>query len=147
MTPENFLFLEPCLKDALRARLPPHVYVLSAADLEGVSAETQPAPAVHVLYHGFRVVQSGGSTLEVVQRWLTVVVERNLRDTLGGADARADAGPLATMVLDALLGREFDSGGALRPIDPPLPGFRNGHLYLPLGWEAPITFWRQQCLD
>lgn len=31
MTPDNFLFLEPLIKDALRARLDPRVFVLASA--------------------------------------------------------------------------------------------------------------------
>lgn len=148
MTPANLLFLEPLLKAQLRTALDARVHVLSAAELEGVAEATQPTPAVHVLYRGFQVRAYGSSTMEIDQYWLTVVAVRNARDPVSAEAARTDAGPLAMAVIDALLGREFDDCGPLAPLqNPPAPGFSAGHLYLPLGWRAPITLERLQCLD
>lgn len=147
LTPTNLLFLEPLLKATLRAALDARVHVLSAAELSGVAEAAQPTPAVHVLYRGFRVRASGISTMEIEQSWLTVVAVRNARDPITAEGARIDAGPLAMDVIGALLGREYDDCGPLAPFDPPAPGFSAGHLYLPLGWKAPITIERSVCLD
>ena len=49
MTPDNFLFLEPLIKDALRARLDPRVFVLSAADLAGVAEDHQPTITIALI--------------------------------------------------------------------------------------------------
>lgn len=148
MTPENLLFLEPLIKAQLRATLDPRVHVLSAADLENVAEGMQPTPAVHVLYRGFRVMRAGSAVMEIEQTWLTVVVVRNAIDAIGGESARIDAGVLAMQVITALLGRDFPDCGPLQPQSDPIPpGFRAGHLYLPLGWKAPISLERTQCLD
>lgn len=147
MTPDNLLYLEPLIKATLRAALDPHVHVLSAAELAGVGESNQPTPAVHVLYRGFRVLQSGSSTMEIEQYWLTVVAVRNARDPVTAEAARNDAGPLAIDVINALLGRDYDNCGPLAPLEnPPAPGFSAGHLYLPVGWKAPITIERSICL-
>lgn len=150
MTPDNFLALESRIKAAIRAALGEpyaHVHVLSAAELEGVREEDQLSPAVHVLYRGFAAGQAGGSTMELEQFWSTVVVVRNLADDSGEA-ARGEAGRLVMRVIDALLGRDFDIAGVGR-IEPAkmqlAPGFRAGHMYLPVGWQAPMTLWRQGC--
>lgn len=147
MTPANLLYLEPLIKATLREALDPRVHVLSAADLAGVTESNQPTPAVHVLYRGFRVRQSGSSTMEIEQIWLTVISVRNARDPLTAEAARTDAGPLAMDVIGALLGRDYDDCGPLAPLEsPPTPGYSGGFMYLPLGWKAPITIERSICL-
>lgn len=153
MTPSNFLAVEPLLIARLRAVLPQEVYVLAAADLAQVAAGHQPTPAVHVLYGGYRVADSRTGAMAVIeQRWITVVVARNLRDIEGGHDARQDAGPLAAQVMDALYRHRLrDESGApigtspLRLDEAPAPGFDDGHFYLPLGWICPVSFQTDTC--
>lgn len=145
MTPDNFLFLEPLIKDALRARLDPRVFVLSAADL-GVAEDHQPTPAVHVLYTGYRVADSdNGFFVGLAQTWLTVVVTAHLGDIVGGEDARQLAGPLAADVIDALHFKRLGGASPLQLTQAPAAGFSAGHFYLPLAWNAPIIMERDAC--
>lgn len=152
MTPDNFLAAEPLIIAMLRAKLPAQVHVLSAADLAGVAGGQQPTPAVHVLYMGYRPIETRtGALLGVEQHWLTVVVTRNVADIETGFHARQDAGPLAAQVMDALNRQRLRDargpiGGAPLRLDAaPAPGFDDGHYYLPLGWVVPVNFRGAEC--
>lgn len=153
MSPNNFLIAEPLIAQRLRAVLPPEVHVMSAADLAQVAGSHQPAPAVHVLYGGYRVADSRtGAFAGVEQRWLTVVVARNLADIEGGFHARQDAGPLAAQVMDSLYRHRLrDAQGApigaapLQLDEAPAPGFDDGHFYLPLAWLCHVQFRSDAC--
>lgn len=146
MTPDNFLFLEPLIKSALRAALDPRVHVLSAAELDNVAEATQPTPAVHVLYRDYRVTESRmASHASIEQYWLTVVVCRHVGDIVGGADVRALAGPLVARVIDALHHTRFQNAKPLRLAQAPPAGFSAGHFYLPIGWTADINLRSDTC--
>jgi hypothetical protein len=145
VTPTNILALEPLIIGALRAALPDHVYVLAAADLADVQEDQQPTPAVHVLYGGAPVKSASRAVVQIDQRWWTVIADRNLSDPDAVAAARASAGELAVSVITALLGHDFPNAGELVLSEMPKPIYRAGHIYLPLGWNAPITMERQQC--
>jgi hypothetical protein len=153
MTPANFLAAEPLLIARLRAVLPPEVHVLAAADLNHIVAAHQPTPAVHVLYLGYRVADARvGAAVGLEPHRITVVVARNVADIEQGFHARQDAGPLAARVLDALYHHRLrDARGRplginpLRPADAPVPGFMDGHFYLPLGWAVAVNFTSNEC--
>lgn len=138
--PEHFLALEQILVERLRAALPPHVYVLSAADLAAVSEATQSTPAVHVLYRGYRRGEpKPAMRVEVVQDWLTVVAVRNVRNVASGTQVRDAAGPLLTQVVDALDRYQPGAGfGSLTLADAPAAGYSAGHGYFPLGWRVSV---------
>lgn len=153
MKPANFLGAEPLIIDRLKAVLPDDVHVLAAAELADVAADEQPTPAVHVVYGGYSAQDSktGASTV-VVQRWITVVVTRNVADIQEGFHARQAAGPLAGQVIDALYRHRLMTAdnktfGAspLRLAEAPAPGFDDGHFYLPLGWECTINLLTNAC--
>lgn len=146
MRPDNFLYLEPLIKDALRARLDPHVFVLSAADLHGVAEEDQLVPAVHVLYTGYRTAGAGcASHAGITQQWLTVVAVAHTGDITGGEDARRLAGPIAAAVFAALHYRSFPDASPLQLTQAPAAGFTDGFFYLPLAWEALLTLETETC--
>lgn len=146
MTPDNFLFLEPLIKTALRDALDPRVHVLSAAELDGVAEATQPTPAVHVLYRGYRVTDARmASHAGIEQTWLTVVACRHAGDIVGGADARALVGPLAASVIAALHYTRWPHAKPLRLAQAPPAGFSAGHFYLPIGWTAEINLRSDTC--
>jgi hypothetical protein len=144
LRPDNFLALEPLITAHLRSALSPGVYVLSAADLVGLVEATQPTPAVHVLYRGYRVRESDvPAFVSIEQTWLTVVAVRNLANLAVGSDARQSAGVLAAQVIDAMYQHRFADLSGARPMhitQAPEAGYRDGHFYLPLGWSCPITF-------
>lgn len=142
MTPDSdFLFLEGLLVERLKTALGDKVFVETAPDLAAVTESGQNTPAVHVLYRGYRVANAEtDGFIGVVQTWLTVVAVRNVRNTTSGADARLEAGPLATDVLDALHGARFTGARALRLTNGPDAGFSSGHFYLPLAWQAGVYF-------
>lgn len=144
MTPENFLALEPLLVAQLKAKLAdvlPKIHVLTSADLDSVTEQTQLTPAVHVVYADYHVAEERrGQTYRVEQTWLAVVVTRNMRALQTGADAREDAGLIAMRVLAALGG--FQPAIVSHPmvlIDGPKGGFRVGHQYLPLAFKAELV--------
>lgn len=135
------LHLEPTIVERLKAVLPKAVRVMSAADLAGVQQATQLAPAVHVMYQGYRVKKTEANDLVslVEQTWLTVIVVRNARDQKAGADARIDAGPIALAVHQALAGWLPEGACSnLRLADAPNAGFDAGLFYMPLAWKTTV---------
>lgn len=143
LSPEDFLALEPLIIERLKASCPTARAVLSADDLADVTERSQTAPALHVVYGGYRVVQTTGEgcTALTEQRWVVVVVSRcsTQRDS-SPAEARARAGALVGEAFSALMGwRPAPDVQVLVPVTPPAPMFRNGMVYLPLAFTAQVT--------
>ena len=146
MAASNVLAIEAELVARLQERLAasgmPQVYVLTAADLAGVTEEKQLVPAVHVVYQGYGVAETShnGRAARVTQTWLAVVATRNARGIKAGEAARAQAGELAGHASAALMG--WKPGAAAKPlrlVPGPGAGFSAGHQYLPLAFEAEIV--------
>lgn len=146
MTPaDNFLALETLLIARLNeqlADLTPKVKVHSAVDLAGVAEEQQITPAVHVVYSGYRVVETrtDGRAVRIEQTWLAVVATSNKRNLRTGEAARNEAGLIARRVCSALMG--FKPAPAAKPLrltDGPEAGFSNGFQYLPLAFVAELA--------
>lgn len=126
----------------LKDRLPPDLHVLSAADLAGVTEERQLTPAVHVLYQGYRLLESSanGLTARIEQTWLVVVATRNVRALASGSATRLEAGALAAGVLQALMG--FKPGSAAKPLQlsgAPAARYTAGAQYLPLAFATEVV--------
>jgi hypothetical protein len=135
-----FLAFEPMLVARIEATIKtPGLKVLTAADLAGVSAQAQHAPAVQVIFDGWRLAEANGLTT-VTERWLTVVAVRNARSQITGFDTRGNAAPILDALFAALNGWQAEIDGRrvkpLRPVTPPRPGFDAGFGYYPLAWEA-----------
>lgn len=137
----SFLAIESALVERLKARLPTGVHVLTRADLASVAEGSQPTPAVHVVYQGYRVQENrpDGRAARVQQTWLVVIVVRNVRDAASGQAARGDAGDLAESVMSALMGwRPEIVNKAIKLANAPASGYRAGLLYLPLAFELEV---------
>lgn len=131
-----FTDIESALVTLLKEALP-GVHVLTATDLSDIEEDRQPTPAVHVIYNGFRVMEtrSDGKAARVQQTWLTVVCIRNVRNRGSGSAARQDAVTLTDKLTGVLMGRLL--AGSNRPLmieTPPRPGGMNGFSYTPLSW-------------
>ncbi len=144
--PNNFLEPEghivARLKEAL-AGLQPAVHVLTAAELAGVKESAQHTPAVHVVWSGFRVLESrgDGKAARLDHTWLVVAAVRNVQGTRSGAAARAEAGDLAARAGAALMGfRPPNVAGPMRLTSAPPAGFSGGFMYLPLAFLAESVF-------
>lgn len=141
LAPLDFLALEPLLVARLREQMPAHVHVLARRELSEIVEPSQPTPAVHVLYRGYRPSRARtGMYEELDLLWLTVVSVLNATDVTAGAGARADAGALLGAVVQSL-------GPWVPPLagyesmaldDAPMAGYRAGHAYFPLGWRVPV---------
>lgn len=142
----DFLALERDLVERLKlmlAGLSPAVHVLTAADLADVSEANQPVPAVHVIYRGFRVLESrlDGRAAKLDHTWLAVTATRNVAGTRSGAAARRDASELMAKVGAALMGfRPPLASSALRLTPGPGPGYKAGYQYLPLAFLVETHF-------
>lgn len=138
----SFLALESALIERLKARLPAGTHVLTGADLAGVAEGSQPTPAVHVIYQGYRVAEArpDGRAARIEQTWLAVVAVRNVRDARSGEAARNDASLLADGVIDALMGwQPPGTSSPLKITQAPRAGYFAGHLYLPLAFTTENT--------
>lgn len=133
----GLLSVEPLIVARLSASVTvPGVKILAVPDLAGVQAASQPVPAVHVVFGGFESVSAAQGIADVVERWLTVVVVRNVRAAAAGADARADAGSLLDAVFAALAGWQPAGYPPLLPVTPPQAGYDAGFGYFPLAWQV-----------
>lgn len=140
--PVSFLSIEPAIVQRLKDRLPAGVHVLTGADLDGVSEGAQPTPAVHVVYQGYRVVETrpDGRAARIEQDWLAVAAVRNVRDARTGAAARADAGAMAEAVISAMMGwQPTGTCSPFRLAQAPRAGYRAGHFYLPMTFTTETT--------
>lgn len=151
--PNDFMAAEPHivqrLKDAL-AGLTPAVHVLTGADLAGVVEASQRTPAVHVLWRGFRVLESrpDGAAARLDHTWAVVAAVRNVRTLASGAEARAEAGALAARAGAALMGyRPPNVAGPMRlTAAPAAMHSAQGFFYLPLAFLLETVFQRAEAL-
>lgn len=133
----DYLALEAALIARLEAKVSGVKAVLPAAHLDGVIETKQVAPAIHVIYQGSRPnTGEGGSAGRgrsqiALQRWLFVVVVRNVSGDGSGVATRSDAGPIIGHALEALQG--WDAGiagfGPLHRAAEPAPLIQNGFGY------------------
>lgn len=143
----DYLSAEPLIVARLRDQVEavPDANVLTAADLAGVEARAQHTPALHVIYDGDEPAGEAGQseygdTQVVQQRWLVVVAVRSARDTLGGAGARALAGPLLVAVIQALAGwRPSADHSPMVRANAPRPVFDAGFAYYPQLYRTTIV--------
>lgn len=142
--PNNFLEPEPHIVARLKALLPPGVHVLTAADLAATREESQPVPAVHVVWNGFRVLEAreDGRAARLDHEWLIVSAVRNVRGLKSGADARQEAGELASRAGAAVMGyRPPNTAKPMRLAPSPRAGYSPaGYLYLPLAFLVETVF-------
>lgn len=140
---ENLFDLEPAILERLRERLAglqPPVKLLTAADLDGVSENSQFTPAVHLIYRGYSVAEtlrSDNSAARITQEWLAVVATRSQKALRAGDAARENGGAIAMAVCSALMG--FKPAGASKPMklaNAPDAGYSAGFHYLPMAFEA-----------
>lgn len=145
MAVQNLWELDDPLRERLAAQLAdlvPRVHVLSTADLAGVTEATQPTPAVHLVYQGYRVAESrsDGRGARLEQTWLAIVATRNVRDLRAGGAARVDGGLIAARVAGALMGfKPTPASKPLRLVDAPNAGYSGGFAYMPLAFVAELV--------
>lgn len=136
----DFLHLESQIIDRLGERLSPDIHRLTAADLAGVAEGSQPTPAVHVVFDGYRIQDHKIPAIAAVtQQWLTVIAVRNRRGGSTGDGARASAGPIIGDVLSSLHGWRPDGASVLKLAAAPRPGYVAGFAYFPLSWTTTIV--------
>lgn len=133
----GLLGVEPLLADRLSAKVGvAGLRVLSAPDLDGMQAASQPVPAVHLVFGGFERMETEQRLVDIVETWLTVVVVRNARAAHRGADTRADAGSILDAVFAALNGWQPAGYRPLQATLPPRGGYDAGFGYFPLAWRV-----------
>lgn len=144
----NFMALEPRLVALLEAAvvgMSPAVRVLTAADLAGMKEASQPAPAVHVVYQGYRVLEDIGLAWRMGTTWLAVAVGKSAAKMRSGEVARQEAGVLSAHITGALAGAELE--GAIRPltlVTPPAASYSAPFVYLPTAVMAEVIFRKPQ---
>lgn len=140
----NFLAPEPHIVARLKELLPVNVHVLTAADLQKIKEESQPVPAVHVIWNGFRLVESrlDGRVSQLQHEWLIVSTVRNVQTLKTGQQARVEAGELAARAGAALMGfRPPNVSSHMKLAPAPGTGHSQaGYLYLPLAFTVESVF-------
>jgi phage gp37-like protein len=135
--------IEQAIVDRLVARMPQGTHVGVLRDVATVPELRQKAPAVWVVYDGYRVgdrlpAQSG--VCQVVQEWFVVVAAKSARGQGGVDEARDAAGALCEQVLQALLGFHLGGGRYLRLEEAPGPEYDAGYCHVPLAFSNAATF-------
>ena len=142
----DFLAVEPHIVARLQqalAGMSPAVQVLTGAELAGIKEAAQRTPAVHVIWGGFRLLESraDGRQARLEHTWYVVAAVRNVANTKAGAAARADAGALAARAGAALMGfRPPGVAGPLRMGATQSAGYNAGFMYLPLAFFVETHF-------
>lgn len=140
----NFQLLESRLVELVSeavAGLLPAVHVLTSADLTGLDETRQKTPAVHVIYGGFRVVESRHKIWRLQHTWLVVVAVKTAAKVRSGEHARQNAGVLFERVVNAVAGASLP--GTTKPLDlitPPAARYAAGHQYIPAAFAAETLF-------
>lgn len=138
----DFLGLEPLIIARLKASVPAARAVLAAEDLADVQERSQVAPALHVIYGGYRVTEASenGRTAATEQTWIVVVVVKGAGQRGDAAAAlRASAAALVTPVLSALMGwRPAERMRPMKLANGPRPVFSSGFAYFPLTFTATV---------
>ena len=138
LAPEQHLV---ALVKAAVAGLVPAVHVLTRKDLAGVKEAAQLVPALHIVYAGTRVADHQYKTTRYAHKWLLVAAVRNVADTVGNQAARADAGALLELGVNALTNAEVPGCATrLTPVTPPPPSPGAGYYYLPAAFEVETVF-------
>jgi hypothetical protein len=138
-----FADIEQTILDRLRAKLPASVHIDTEAQLSKVTDLRQKAPAVWLIYDGFRLgdkIVPTGQVQQIVMEWFVVVAAKSAR---GGGDptsARDEASGLCAQVLDALLGFHLGRGQYLHLADAPGPTYSGGYCHVPLAFTNSATF-------
>lgn len=130
------------VKEAL-ADVRPQVHVLTARELAALKEESQPTPAVHVIWNGFQVAESreDGAMSRLAHTWLVVAAVRNVRTIRTGEAARTEAGELLARAGAALMGfRPRNVHGPLRLASAPAAGHGPGVMYVPLAFQVETIF-------
>ena len=140
----NFLAPESHIVARLKELLPASVHVLTAADLQLIREESQPVPAVHVIWNGFRLLESriDGRVSQLQHEWLIVSTVRNVQTLKTGQQARVEAGDLSARAGAALMGfRPPNVSGPMKLAPAPGTGYsQGGYLYLPLAFTVESVF-------
>ncbi|WP_322521153.1 hypothetical protein SR882_10285 [Guyparkeria halophila] len=143
----DFLELEAPIKARLEAGVGESVKVFTAPDLDGVAAGNRPAPAVDLLYRGYRPKDgnAAGGFAVIEQTWWTVIAVRNRRHVASGNAARAEAGPIAGAVIKSLLGWAPTGAKAMAIAPAPQAGYDAGYFYLPIAWTTQLNVRTDAC--
>lgn len=132
------------LRQVLASQNPP-VHVLAGADLAGVTEQAQLVPAVHLVYQGYRVLESRSDALatRLEQTWLLVVAVRNVHGLKSGSPAREQGGQLAATVAQAVMGWRGPQATPLKLVSGPAAGLSNGFMYVPLAFTTELALHAQ----
>ncbi len=121
----------------------PANHVFTPFGLDGMMENSQPSPALHIIYAGDVVTtdSAGQRTKQLIgQRWLIVLAVRNakaqLKDT---TEIRAAAGLIVPKLLDALQGwAPVEWMRPLGRVGGPAAGYSSAFAYFPFMFEGRI---------
>jgi len=116
--------------------------VFSRAELDGLERRQLVTPAVHVIYAGYRALESKGAGrfARLEQRWIVAVAVKHAGDQGSGDRLREAAGPLLGDVARALLGWRPDAEhGCLALANAPAPDYRPGFAFFPLMFTVAVA--------
>jgi hypothetical protein len=144
---EHYFAAEPLIVARVRAQMPALKQVFGMADLATLRDNaTQFAPCVCVVYDGDEIPQAesaragAGAAQVVLQRWVTWLIVRNVREAQRGEATREDAGPLLSSLISALAGWQPEA--SFRPLrrgPSPRPLYQVGTLHFPVLFLAPLV--------
>ena len=142
----DFLAVEPHIVARLQqalAGMSPAVQVLTGAELAGIKEAAQRTPAVHVIWGGFRLLETrtDGRQARLEHTWHVVAAVRNVANTRAGSVKARQRARLAARAGAALMGfRPPGVAGPLRMGATQSAGYNAGFMYLPLAFFVETHF-------
>ena len=96
---------------------------------------------MHLIDGGYSVAEDLRTAWRLKHTWYAVVAVRNVATQRTGAAARAEAGPLLTLVINALAGASVPGAASLlAPVTPPKAGYAVGYQYIPTAFTVETIF-------
>lgn len=140
--PADYFDVAAAIVERLRERVPVLRSVRTASSLAEIPYMTPDAPAAIVCWDGDALSEPADCLQPLTQRWIVALTVRSARDLEGGSGVLEDAGPLLSIVIDALAGFRPDVPGAgrLRRIEAPRPVFDAGYGLFPLAFSVRRSF-------
>jgi hypothetical protein len=138
-----FAEIEQTIVERLRAKLPSTVHVDTESELSRVAELRQKAPAVWLIYDGFRLgdkIAPTGQVQQIVMEWFVVIAAKSAKGNGNPNAARDEASAMCVSVLEALLGFHLGRGQYLHLADAPGPTYDGGYCHVPLAFTNSATF-------
>jgi len=138
---ENLLVAEELIIERLENTID-DIKILSTADLSGVTERSQIIPAIHVVYAGYKLETEGQQSQSMAfirQKWITMIVDRDIRSIKNGKTISPNAGIVHSQIIKSLFGYQLSPDHSFMRLESPQPPrYANNFAYYPIPFSTKI---------